>query len=248
MNYTREITLDINLDKELPVVRVKQGDASARYVQATLTRDGDSFIPESGVEIMFRCEKPDGHAVIEDSETLDAELDRYLVVNNGDGTVTVELVEQVTTVPGRCRCDLCFYKDEKILSSLPFVIQVIPSPNTTVLAVSSDDFRTLVSRIRMTEDLMRGVAQTVATLTLSTNWTGSSSPYIQSVPVTGYTLTRSTKVDLVANPAVIDAMLDSRTDEIMIINENGALKAYAIGGKPNVALTVQAGLYETLSI
>lgn len=248
MNYTREITLDISLDKELPVVRVKQGDASARYILAALEKDGETFIPESGVEIMFRCEKPDGRAVLEDTETLDSELERYLVVNNGDGTVTVELVEQVTTAPGRCRCDLCLYKDEQVLSSLPFVIQVIPSPNTTTLAVSSDDFRTLVSRIHATEDLMRGVAQSVATLTLSTNWLGNASPYTQVVPVQGYTLTRYTKVDLVANPAVIDAMLDSRTDEIMLINENGVLTAYAIGGKPNVALTVQAGLYETLSI
>lgn len=248
MNYTREITLDINLEKELPVVRVKQGDASARYVQATLTQDGEIFIPDNGVEIMFRCEKPDGRAVLEDTETLDAELNRYLVINNGDGTVTVELVEQVTTAPGKCRCDLCLYKDEKILSSLPFVIQVIPSPNTTMLAVSSDDFRTLVGRIKAAENLMRGIAQSVATLTLSTNWRGSSSPYTQSVPVTGYTLTRNTKVDLVANPTVIDTMLDSRTDEIMIINESGSLTAYAIGGKPLAALTVQAGLYETLSI
>lgn len=248
MNYTREITLDINLDKELPVVRVKQGDASARYILATLKKDGAPFIPESGVDIMFRCEKPDGRAVLTDTTTLDSELNRYLVINNGDGTVTIELVEQVTTVCGRCRCDLCFYKDEQILSSLPFAIQVIPSPNTTLLAVSSDDFRMMVTRIKAAENLMRGIAQSVGTLTLSKDWNGSASPYTQSVPITGYTLTQYTKVDLVANPAVIDLMLDSRTDEIMIINENGALMAYAIGGKPESALTVQVSLYETLAI
>lgn len=248
MNYTHEITLDIGLDKELPIVRVKQGDASTRYILAKLVSDGDPFIPEDGVEIMFRCEKPDGHSVLADTETLDNELERYLVINNNDGTVMIELVEQVATAPGRCRCDLCFYKEEQILSSLPFVIQVIPSPNTTMLAVSSSDFRTLVSHIRAAENLMQGIAQSVATLTLSKNWNGNMSPYTQTVPVHGYTLTQNTKVDLVANPAVIDAMLDSRTDEIMIINENGLLTAYAIGGKPNVVLTVQAGLYETLSI
>ena len=248
MNYTREITLDVNLEKELPVVRVKQGDASARYIQATLTKDGELYVPESGVEIMFRCEKPDGRAVITDTAVVDQELDRYLLVNNGDGTVTIELVEQVSTAPGKCRCDLCFYKDEKILSSLPFIIQVVPSPNTTLLAVSSNDFRILVSRITAAENLMRGIAQSIATLTLSTEWLGASSPYRQTVPVTGYTITPYTKVDLSANPDTIASMLASRTDEIMIINDNGVLTAYAIGSKPMTALTVQAGLYETLEI
>ena len=237
MNYIYEITLDMDPANELPVVRVKQGDASTRYVVATLTKDGEPFIPDEGVDMLFRCEKPDGHGVLEDSVKKDAELDRCLVVDNRDGTVTIELVEQVTTCVGRCRCDLCLYKDEKVLSSMQFIIQVFPSPNTTSLAVSSDDFRTLVSRTEAAENLMRGIAQSVATLTLSTNWNGTMSPYTQSVPVSGYTLT-----------AVIDAMLASRTDEIMIINESGSLTAYAIGGKPTGTLIVQAGLYETLSI
>lgn len=248
MNYIHEITLDINLAGEMPVVKVKQGDSSARFILATLEKDGAAFIPDEGVGIIFRCEKPDGFGVLEDSVTEDSELERYLVVDNRDGTVTIELTEQVSTCPGRCRCDLCFYKDEKILSSIPFGIHVFPSPNTTHLAVSSNDFRTLVTRTEMAENLMRGVAQSIATLTLSTEWNGIASPYTQAVPVSGYTVTNATKVDLVANPAVIEAMLDSRTDEIMIVNENGYLTAYAIGGKPTTALTVQAGLYETLPV
>lgn len=248
MNYIYEITLDINPAGELPVVRVKQGDASTRFVLATLTKDGETFVPEEGTNMLFRCEKPDGHGVIEDSVAQDEELGRQLVVDNGDGTVSIELVEQVTTCAGRCRCDLCLYKDEQVLSSMQFIIQVFPSPSTTSLAVSSDDFRNLINRTEAAEKLMKGIAQSVATLTLSTDWNGVMSPYTQYVPVTGYTLTRNTKVDLVANPATIEAMLDSRTDAIMIINENGALTAHAIGGKPITTLTVQAGIYETISI
>lgn len=248
MNYIHEITLDLNLTGDAPVIHVKQGDASARFILATLEKDGETFIPDSDVGIVFRCEKPDGFGVLEDSTAKDSELNRFLVVDNRDGTVTVELIEQVSTCPGRCRCDLCFYKDDKILSSIPFGIHVFPSPNTTHLAVSSNDFRTLINRTEMAESLMRGVAQSVATLTLGTDWHGIASPYSQAVPVSGYTVTEDTKVDLVANPAVIEAMLDSRTDEIMIVNENGFLTAYAIGGKPTTALTVQAGLYETLPV
>lgn len=230
------------------MVVVKQGDASSRYLTVYLKKNNETFIPESGTEFLFRCEKPDGHGVILDSGFKDSELDRFLVINNGDGTLDVELTAQCTTVSGTCRCDICLYKNEQILSTLPFALDVRRSPDATNLAVSSDDFRTLVSRTRAAENLMQGIAQTVATLTLSKNWQGNSSPYTQTVPVTGYTVTRYTKVDLVANPSVIEIMLDSRTDEIMIINDNGVLTAYAIGEKPNAALTVQAGLYETLTI
>ncbi len=248
MNYIHKITLDINLAGAMPVVRVKQWDAYTRFILATLEKDGTTYIPDEGVSIMFRCEKPDGTGVLEDSAVEDSELGRYLVVDNRDGTVMIELVEQVTTCTGRCRCDICFYKDEQILSSIPFGIHVFPSPDVTHLAVSSNDFRTLVTRTEMAEHLMQGVAQSIATLTLGTDWRGAISPYTQAVPVSGYTVTRDTKVDLVANPAVIEAMLDSRTDEIMIVNDNGYLTAYAIGGKPTAPLTVQAGLYETLPV
>lgn len=248
MNYIYEITLDIHPADEVPVVRVKQGDASTRFVLVTLTKDGETYIPEEGTSMLFRCEKPDGHGVIEDSVKKDEELDRFLVVDNEDGTVSIELVEQVMTCAGRCRCDLCLYKNEQILSSMQFIIQVFPSPNTTSLAVSSDDFRNLISRTEAAEKLMKGVAQSVATLTLSKDWSGAMSPYTQYVPVTGYTLTRNTKVDLVANPATIEVMLDSRTDAIMIINENGTLTAHAIGGKPITTLTVQASIYETIPV
>ena len=130
MNFTYELTLDINPAHEIPVVRVKQGDAYTRFLDITLTKDGETYTPESGVEITFRCQKPNGTCVFEDSAEEDATLDRYLVVDNGDGTVTVELVADVTSDVGSCRCDLCLYKDEQVMSSMQFIIQVFPSPVT----------------------------------------------------------------------------------------------------------------------
>ena len=248
MNYTREITLDLNPENEIPVVRVKQGDASTRFVKATLEKDGEQYIPEEGVRVLFRCQKPDGTSVMTDSSAADTELGRYLVVINQDGTITVELVEQVMTVPGRCRCDLCLFINEEVLSTLPFAIMVIPSPNTTILAVSTNDFRTLSSRITAAENLMRGVAQSIATLTIGTDWIGDESPYHQMVTVTGYTVTANTKVDIMADPSVIQVMLESECSEILIINDSGRLTVYAMGGQPTVPLVVQVCLYETLAV
>ena len=112
-----------------PVVRVKQGDGFSRFLQAQLTKDGVNFTPESGVDFIFRCIKPDGHGVLEDSINEDAELERYLVINQGNGVIQIELVDQVATAVGRCMCDLCLIKSEKILSTIPFVIEVVASPD-----------------------------------------------------------------------------------------------------------------------
>lgn len=248
MEYITEITLDVDLHKELPTVRVKQGDASVRKLLINLKKNGSTFTPDSGGWILFRCEKPDGHAVLLDSRYEDSELNRYLVIDNRDGTVSVELVAQVTAVYGSCRCDICLVKGSNILSTIPFVIDVRRSPNTANLAVSSDDFRTLVNELDRLEELIPLIdtsVQSTTTLTLSTSWTGSSSPYTQTVNVVGYTVSSNTKVDLYADSTVINSMVSSGTNTIMVINNNGTLTAYAIGGKPTSALTVQACIYET---
>ena len=155
MDYTKGIKLDLNPSSVPPVIRVKQGDGFARYVQVTLTRDGVTYIPESGITYLFRCEKPDGTAVITDSVSTDTELQRKLIiVDNQTGIITIEIVDQVDAVVGRCKCDLCLLKDEKALSTLPFFIEVLASPDVANRAVSSDDFRTL-------ENLIGDVAEAV---------------------------------------------------------------------------------------
>ena len=39
-----------------------------------MLRDGITYIPEAGITYLFRCEKPDGTAVITDSGTTDPDL------------------------------------------------------------------------------------------------------------------------------------------------------------------------------
>ena len=147
MEYTREVTLDFSLHEVVPFVRVKQWDASTRSILVHLKKDGETYIPESDITIMFRCEKPDKHGVILDSKFEDEELQDTPVVDNHDGTVTIALVDQCTVVPGKCYCDLCFIKDDEIISTLPFVLDVKPSPDIAKQAISTDDFRTLANAI-----------------------------------------------------------------------------------------------------
>ena len=261
MEYTRQIKLDVNATGFPPVVRIKQGDGYTRFIRIQLMKDGVNYTPESGVRFVFRCQKPDGHGVLEDSINEDAELERYLVINQGDGVIQIELVDQVATAVGRCMCDLCLIKSEKILSTIPFVIEVVASPDVGSLAVSTDDFRTLVNLINDVEHIIEDLAPElyeeleemiaadrpkVTSVTLpKTGWTGSSSPYMQTISVTGLTVTDHTVVDLNCGPDMIALMQNSLTTNIMIVNDNNTLKAYAIGGKPTDNLTMQATVYET---
>jgi len=132
LNYTSELTLDIaavDLACEIPVVRVKQGDAYSRFITATLKSDGEPYIPESGVVFRLRCRKPDGTCIFEDSSMEDEILGRYLVIDNGDGTISVEIVPDVIDKTGVCWCDLSMHKNEQILSTMRFAIHVFASPD-----------------------------------------------------------------------------------------------------------------------
>ena len=82
------------------------------------------------------------------------------------------------------------------------------------------------------------------TLELSSEWSGSG-PYTQAVTLSGYELTANTKVDLDCSGSVLNALSENGTWAIYIENNDGALTAYAIGEKPNAAVTVQATVYET---
>ena len=82
------------------------------------------------------------------------------------------------------------------------------------------------------------------TLTLSAEWSGSG-PYAQPVSLSGYTLTKDTKVDLECAGEVLSALSANGTWAIYIENNSGVLTAKALGAKPNAAITVQAVVYET---
>lgn len=244
MEYTREITLDIYPSGELPVVRVKQGDGSTRFIQISLTKNGLPYTIEEQTQVIFRCDKPDGTSVILDSMFLDTELGRYLVTVNNNNTITVELVSQVTTAVGRCYCDICLVNGGE-LSTIPFSIIVARMPNATVLAVSTNDFRTVTNLIAQAEGMMEGVEQSICTLTIGTAWSGAG-PYTQQIStITGYDITAATKVDLTCTNTVLAVLEAAEVHAIYVENNNGVLTVYAIGEKPTQTLSVQASLYET---
>lgn len=80
------------------------------------------------------------------------------------------------------------------------------------------------------------------TVTLSTDWTGTESPYTQTVTISG--TTTNSKVDLQPDATAIAQMADDGTVALYVANDNGTLTAYAVGETPTVALTIQATITE----
>lgn len=147
MEHTKDIILSLTPSGHIPVVRVKQGDSSLRYIRITVIKDHEVVIPGAEQTILFREEKPDGHGVILDNTYPDTELGRLLVTTDESGAITVELVSETTTCHGFCKCDLCFVNGGAAISTAPFLIFVEPSPDIISTAVSSDDFRTLINAL-----------------------------------------------------------------------------------------------------
>ena len=147
MEYTHEINLNLVPDGAIPVVRVKQGDASMRFIRATVYQGHDQVIPGGEQMVVFREEKPDGTVVLLDNTFEVEDLGRYLVVVNSDGSITIELVWQTTTCAGLCKCDLIFIQEDRVVSTATFIIDVEPVPNVAASAVSSDEFRTLIEAL-----------------------------------------------------------------------------------------------------
>lgn len=148
MEYIHDITLHLIPSGEIPVIRVKQGDTSVRFVRVKVVQDDEQLIPGAEQVILFREEKPDRTGVLLDNTHLDDQLNRYLVTLNGDGTISVELTEQTTSCIGLCRCDLCFTSGGNSISTSPFIIDVEAVPDITHQIVSSDDFRTLINALK----------------------------------------------------------------------------------------------------
>lgn len=82
----------------------------------------------------------------------------------------------------------------------------------------------------------------LAPVTLKANgWTGSSSPYVQTVTIN--TVTPASKIDLQPTAAQIVSL---QNDEIALMAENmeGVVKVYSFGGKPSTDMSMQALLTE----
>lgn len=248
LEYIHDITLHLIPSGEIPVIRVKQGDTSVRFVRVKVVQDDEQLIPGAEQVILFREEKPDRTGVLLDSAHLDDQLNRYLVTLNNDGTISVELTEQTTTCVGLCRCDLCFISGGNSISTSPFVLDVEAVPDITRQIISSNDFRTLINALdHVWENGIIAMPGAVASgyVILGTTWSGDD-PYTFTITsISGYTPTTNTVVNVMNDADVIQQMIEDDVTHLYITNTDGTLTAHAVGGMPSAQMIVPVIFVET---
>ncbi len=80
---------------------------------------------------------------------------------------------------------------------------------------------------------------------LGTVWEGSG-PYSQTVAVTGAAVTDRSKVDLQPTAAQLSALMSAGVRGLLIENDGGTLKAWAVGAAPASAMTIRCTVEETV--
>lgn len=116
------------------------------------------------------------------------------------------------------------------------------------VSVLNQNFDIIDRQMKLNQNMAASATTTTpsrATISLTDTWAGESSPYTQTVTVSGATITNDSKIDLLPNATVLAQMIEDGTTAMWIQNDNGVLTTYAMGNAPTVALTVQCTVATT---
>lgn len=93
--------------------------------------------------------------------------------------------------------------------------------------------------------MLQSLLPKVTTITLTTNWTGSASPYYQDIALS--CVTETSIVDLQPTPEQLNSWQDEGI-AFTTLSGNGTVRVYVAGGKPSSAITVQVRVQEVTVI
>ena len=172
MNYVQELTLDFNSNAPYVTVGTKQGDTGCT-LKIHITNNNEPFDIPNTYSATFRCRKPDGHGVV---LSCDIETD-----SNNEKCVMVDLTAETLRVSGRGYADIAFSESGEVISTIPFILIIVASPDIGHDVVSTDDFSALVDVLAQTEDLV----ETMNTPWVNMQVSASSTAYTAAASVTG---------------------------------------------------------------
>ena len=153
---TNFIQLDFNKENDLKVPSV-QYDSGSRFVKIKLQQNKVPF-NINGYRVTVVANKVDGTEIMNDCTILDGD----------NGLVEFEITEQFNAVKGVVDCQLKLFKDEILLTSMPFSINVVKSVSTKEI-VSSNELKTLVNALGEVQNIDNRFAQTNAQLSKKMN-------------------------------------------------------------------------------
>lgn len=150
MKILQSIALDFNRDTLPITVFAKQYDKESRLIAISPLNSGQTYELEAGVVPRLQLTKADGHTVINDCTV-------------EDGVIMAELTEQCLVVAGIATAEIGLYKDDGLLSSQTFYIDVKKSAYESSAPESSDEFNSLVnalSRVEAVNDITKAALET----------------------------------------------------------------------------------------
>ena len=129
------ITKVVNVDLHQPIyekLTAKQGDIASRFILFHLL-DGDTPFDLTGKSVRVYARKPDKTEIFND-----------LIINNETkGYCTLELTSQCLASAGVVKMELYISESGKILTSIPFDLEVISCINNANFIVSTNEFSAL---------------------------------------------------------------------------------------------------------
>ena len=129
------ITKVINVNLHQPIyekLTAKQGDIASRYLLFHLL-DGDKPFDLTDRSVRVYARKPDKTEIFND-----------LIINDGTkGYCTLELTSQCLASAGVVKMELYISESGKVLTSIPFELEVIPCINTANGVTSTNEFSAL---------------------------------------------------------------------------------------------------------
>lgn len=131
MEILQSISLDFGRDTLPITVFAKQNDQNSRFVKITPLNCGQTYTLDSGITARLQLTKPDGHTVIDDAT----------IENN---TITAELTAQVLAAAGMAVAEIGLYKNDALLSSQVFYIDIKKAAYDMEVVESSDEYNSLV--------------------------------------------------------------------------------------------------------
>ena len=148
------ITKVINVNLHQPIyerLTAKQGDIASRYLLFHLL-DGDKPFDLTNRTVRVYAIKPDKTEIFND-----------LTINDASkGYCTLELTSQCLASAGVVKMELYISESGKVLTSIPFELEVIPCINTTNGVISTNEFSALevaLSSLQDYDNLRREIVQ-----------------------------------------------------------------------------------------
>lgn len=138
------ITKVVNVNLHQPIyerLTAKQGDIASRYILFRLL-DGDTPFDLTGKKVRVYARKPDKTEIFND-----------LIINDKvKGYCTLELTSQCLAEDGIVKMELYISESGKVLTSIPFDLEVISCINNVDAIVSTNEFSALNAALESVQD------------------------------------------------------------------------------------------------